>query len=417
MKAVTLPQLPWHGTKELKLPVPDNWEVKFYRMTGWDRPAMRPAAIREAVNHPIGCSPIRELAKGKQEVVIIFDDMTRVTRAADIVPFVLQELAEAGIPDRRIRFVCALGCHGAHTRIDFVKKLGEEVLRRFPVYNHNPFDECTYVGTTDTCGTELFLNSEVMSCDFKIAIGLVVPHPATGFAGGGKIILPGVASIKAVEHNHRAALECARSNREKPVIGMGVFDANPIRRDIEEAATLAGLDVLINCIVNERGETVALFTGGLVPCYADAVKEAKIHYHTADTQGEDIIIANTFTKANEAIAIGLYTAFSATGCQRCEVILIANAPDGQVTHYLMGPFGSKSSRELTFKATVPQHVQSVSIYSEYPELTGRDYIEESDKVFFMNDWDDVVSKFEDRAGADIRVAVFPAADIQYSRSH
>ena len=122
MNTVTLPQLPWHGTKELKLPLPDSWQVEFYHMTGWNRPAMKPAEIKAAITNPIGTAPIRELAKGKNEVVIIFDDMTRVTRVAEIVPFVLEELAEAGIPDNKIRFICALGCHGALNRLDFLKK-------------------------------------------------------------------------------------------------------------------------------------------------------------------------------------------------------------------------------------------------------------------------------------------------------
>ena len=64
---------------------------------------------RAAIAKPIDTAPIRQLAKGKKEVAIIFDDMTRATRVADIVPFVLEELAEAGIPDNKIRFICALG--------------------------------------------------------------------------------------------------------------------------------------------------------------------------------------------------------------------------------------------------------------------------------------------------------------------
>ena len=107
MNTITLPQLPWHGTKELKLNLPDSWQVEFYHMDGWNRPALNPDEMRTAITNPIGMAPLRELARGKNEVVIIFDDMTRVTRAEKIVPFVLEELNEAGIPDNKIRFVCA----------------------------------------------------------------------------------------------------------------------------------------------------------------------------------------------------------------------------------------------------------------------------------------------------------------------
>jgi nickel-dependent lactate racemase len=201
ISTITLPQLAWYGTKRLRLSLPEDWLAQYYHMPGYKLPALKPEEIRAAVTSLIGLAPIRELARGKKEVVIIFDDMTRVTRTAEVVPSVLEELALAGIPENKIRFICALGNHGASTRVDFVKKLGEDVMKRFPVYNHNPFFNCSYVGTT-SAGTKVHVNDEVMKCDFKIAIGSVVPHPTTGFGGGGKIILPGVASIETAQAFH-----------------------------------------------------------------------------------------------------------------------------------------------------------------------------------------------------------------------
>jgi hypothetical protein len=254
-----------------------------------------------------------------------------------------------------------------------------------------------------------------MKCDLKIAIGLVTPHPASGFGGGGKIILPGVASFEAIEHNHRVTVEYMMKHQDNSIVGMGIFDDNPMRLDIEEAATLSGLDLLINCIVNLWGETVSISTGALTPAYAAAVREAKSHYLTPGSQGESIVIANTFAKANEAIAVGLGTAFRATPPPGGDVILIANAPDGQVTHYLMGTFGRKTAGGMSFRARVPQNVNRVCIFSEYPDVTGRDYIEESDKVFFTNTWDKVLETCTYSGACGAQVAVYPNADIQYNR--
>ena len=413
MNTITLPQLAWYGTKKLELSLPDSWPVEIYNMAGYNRPAMKPDEIKAAITNPIGTAPIRELARGKNEVVIIFDDMTRVTRAAEIVPFVLEELAQAGIPDNKIRFICALGCHGIHNRLDFAKKLGEEIVARFPVYNHNPFAHCTYVGTTNTYGTEVYVNEEVMKCDLKIAIGSVVPHPMSGFGGGGKIILPGVTSFETVEHNHTAFRQTMREHRDRPIAGMGLFDENPLRFDIEEAATLAGLDMLINCIVNMWGETTAIFAGALKPAYAAAIDQAEAHYRTPKAKGENIVIANTFAKANEAIMVGLGNAFRAVGPEGGDVVLIANAPDGQVTHYLLGTFGKTTAGELRSLARIPRHVNHVYICSEYPDVTGRGYVEESDKVLFMSNWDDVLQALQEFNGAEAKVAIYPNADIQY----
>lgn len=381
-------------------------------MPGYKLPALKPEEIRAAVTNLIGLAPIRELARGKKEVVIIFDDMTRVTRTAQIVPFVLEELALAGIPDNKIRFVCALGNHGASTRVDFAKKLGEDVVARFPVYNHNPFFNCSYVGTT-SAGTKVHINDEVLKCDFKVAIGSVVPHPTTGFGGGGKIILPGVASIETAQAFHLVPAKARMEKWAKSAGGMGVFDNNPARQDADEAAALAGLDVKIDCLVNMWGETTAIFAGALGPAYAAAIDQAKSHYRTPRTEDEDIVIANTFAKANEGVMIGLDTAASALNGRGGDVVVIANAPDGQVTHYLMGPFGQASAGALRLLVRIPRHVNHAIVYSEYPDLAGQGYVEKSDKVLFMNEWSQVVQALREFHGDKAKVAVYPNAEIQY----
>lgn len=412
MVKIKLPQLAWYGTRELELIVPDSWQVEVCDMTGGNRPALSPEEIKASVNNPVSIAPISELARGKKKVVIIFDDMTRITRVAEIVPYVLEELTKAGVPDNNIRFVCALGCHGALNRLDFIKKLGEETLARFPVYNHNPFGNCTYVGTTSTYGTRVYINEEVIKCDFKIAIGSVVPHPLSGFSGGGKIILPGVASFEAIEHNHRAAIADMTKNRDKPVIGMGLYDSNPMCFDIKEALDMAGLDILINGIVNTWGETVTIFTGEPVTTYVAAVREAKANYLTPPTVDKDIVIANTFTKANEG-AIGVAIAYSTLKHSGGDIVLINNCPDGQVVHYLLGNFGSMTTTPLRIPTEIPPFVNHLIIYSEYPDLAGMGYTEESDKVLYMNDWDDVLRTLQESHRDEVKVAVYPSADIQY----
>jgi nickel-dependent lactate racemase len=412
MNIIRVPQLAWYETKELELPLPDSWQVEVCNMAGYNRPAMKPDEIKAAIRNPIGIPPIRELAKGKKEVVIIFDDMTRVTRVAKIVPSVLEELAEAGIPDNRIRFIVALGCHGALNRLDFVKKLGEETLARFPVYNHNVFGNCTYVGTTSTFKTKVYINEEVMKCDLKIAIGSVVPHPGAGFGGGGKIILPGVASFETIEHNHRPGFKEAREPREKPIAGMALIDNNPQHFDMEEAANLAGLDVLINPIVNMWGESVAVFAGAREPTHAAAVKEAKTHYLTPRVKGKDIVIANTFAKANEAV-IGITITYPVVNPEGGDVVLIANAPDGQVTHYLSSSFGTLTKGKLPLPPNIPQYFNHLIVYTEYPDVASRTWYEETDKLIFLHRWDDVLQLLQESHGADTKVAVYPNAEIQY----
>jgi nickel-dependent lactate racemase len=411
---IVLPQLAWHGVKELKLSLPRTWQLEVCNMAGYNRPRLEADAIKKAVGSPIGMAPLREYARGKKEVVILFDDMARVTRAAEIVPHVLAELSNAGIPDSRIRFIAACGCHGALNRADFVKKLGEDVLKRFPVYNHNPFDNCVYAGTTSS-GTKLNINAEVMKCDLKIGIGSVVPHTMAGFGGGSKIVLPGVAAYETALALHSPRESKERGNFNDTVSGMGVVDDNPRRRDIDEAADIVGLDMKIDALVNMWGETIAIFAGNPGPAYAAALEAARTHYLTPVVSDKDIVIANTFAKANEFNS-GLLIAFPSVSKRGGDVILIANAPEGQATHYLMGPFGNTIAGQLKLQMKVPRNVNRLIIFNEYPELASRNYLEDTDKVMMLDSWSEVIKLLKQSHVNQAKVAVYPSADIQYCPS-
>jgi nickel-dependent lactate racemase len=409
MTKIKLPQLAWHSKHEEEYSLPDRYQIETCNMNGYNLPAMTPAAIRKALDNPIGSPTIRELAKGKKQVVIIFDDLSRITHTWDFVPHVLQDLAEAGISDKNIRFMCATACHGALTRLDFVKKLGESVLERFPVYNHNPFSNCTYVGKTKTFGTEVSVNTEVMQCDLKISIGGCVPHGMTGFGGGGKIILPGVAAFETTKYHHHIA------NRELPAgtTGMGIFDKNPVRIDIEEAAELAGLDFMIDALYNKWGETAQVFAGALKPAYAAAIAESKNHYFTPPVHDKNIVITNAFIKSNEA-NICVNVAYPAIGVKGGDIVLIANEPEGQVIHYLLGAWGCEICGPEYKERLVPPKVTKLIIYQKYHDLASRQVFPVSDKVIFVHDWNAVLKILETDFPASADVAVFPYGEMQYT---
>jgi len=394
MTTIRLPQMAWYEPRELELYLPDNWQVEVCNIAGYNRPALSEDQIRDSITNMIDIAPIREAAKGKKEVVIIFDDITRVTRVAKIVPFVLEELAAAGIDDSNIRFIAATGSHGTMNRIDFVKKLGEATVARFPVYNHNPFENCTYVGTT-SFGTEVYLNAEVMRCDFKIAIGSVTPYPAI-FSGGGKIVLPGVSSIETILANH--------------TLPMGAeYETMPRNIEKAEAAKFAGLDVIVQCMVNLWGDTVALFAGSPTSAHAAAIREARTHYLTKKVEDADITIANCYAKTENSIALRMTTA--AVNQRGGEVVLISNSPGGQVAHYLYGRWGKDIWGRLKRRIPIPSHINHLIQFSEYPESAASMYPEESDRLLSMSNWDDVVRTLQEFQGDSAKVAVYPNAAI------
>ncbi len=252
-QTVRLPQMAWYGDTPIDIDFPESWDVTVCHASGHTRPQLDEAGIRHAFANPIGTKTIGELARGKKEVAILFDDLARATPAHALLPYILEELAQAGITDEHIRLIAAVGAHVAMNGLCIRKKLGEEPMERFLIYNHNPYEFCTPLGSSSR-GVPIVVNSEVMRCDLKIGIGSIVPHPLAGFGGGGKIILPGVSSVETISVNHNKL-------GTSSTVDVGKYEGNVARADIDEAAQMAGLDVKVDAILNLKREVSALFVG------------------------------------------------------------------------------------------------------------------------------------------------------------
>ncbi|UCD45057.1 MAG: DUF2088 domain-containing protein [Candidatus Bathyarchaeota archaeon] len=131
------------------------------------------------------------------------------------------------------------------TRLDWAKKLGEDVVANHYVFNHNVYDHFEDVGTTSR-GTLVEINREFVSADVKVAIGGIIAHSFAGLGGGGKGVFPGVASLGSIEANHRRVAE----ERRRGGCGYGIMANNVVRFDMEEAAGLTGLDFKVDMVYN-----------------------------------------------------------------------------------------------------------------------------------------------------------------------
>ena len=409
---IGLPELLWYGNKTLEIDLPDEWDVEIYPMRGAADSPLTLDKIEKAIREPIGSPPLREMARGKKSAVIIFDDITRPTRVYELAPVVIEELTSGGIDVDDITFVCALGNHGAHTNHEFRKKLGDEILRRFHVFNHNPYENCVYVGETSR-GTKLKVNRGVMEADLKVGIGCVTAHANVGFSGGGKIILPGVSHIDSAAHYHMDVKAMAPES-----CGLGNFDENVMRFDIEEAARMAGLDFKVDVLVNGRGATTEVFAGDFMEVHRLAVQRAKdVYTLTKRPEKKDIIIANAFIKANEMF-IAMRLGEAALGGQNGTIVVIANAPEGQIPHYFQRSFGKNHGGENYPIITIPQ-TYDLMVVSPMIEKTAGDWFSNPEAITWVEDWKDAlaylkgIKGLKGRFGPKAKVGVIPNATISY----
>jgi len=403
---VQLPQLLWYGNTSLEIDLPDDWHVEFCPMRGAQRTPLTLAQMEAAILHPIDSPPIRRIARGKRTAVIVFDDMTRPTRTYELAPIVLKELEAAGIKPDDITFVCALGTHGALTQHELRKKLGTKIVKRYRVFNHNPYENCISLGTT-RYGTPVMINREVMSAEVKIGIGCVTAHAQTGFSGGGKLLLPGVAHIDSITHYH---LDVVRQAPE--TTGLGKFENNIMRANIAEAARMVGLDFKIDVLFNGRGLATDVFAGRLESAFAQAVEAARVHYATDPRpRGKRLVIANAFAKANEmtiAAGVGMRALADMSGT----VVVVANSPEGQVVHYLLGRFGRDYGGRQYPVTTIPPGVDLV-IMAPYQDKTFGDWFANPEAITWTRDWTHTHELLRARFGPGTPVAVIPNATMQY----
>ncbi len=410
-KKIRLPQYAWFRPREVTFTLPDAWTVTEHNITGYDKKPLNKADIERGISSPIGMPPLRELAKGRKEVVILFDDMTRCTQTSEVLPIILSELAQAGITDNHIRFIAAVANHQALTRVEMVKKLGEDIVARFPVYNHCPFLNCKEIGKT-SYGTKVEVNSEVMNCDLKIAIGQVVPHPIFGLSGGSKIIMPGVSSYQSVRAHH--GLSHQQWRQQKMLSGLlssDEIDDNPFRDEAMEIARMAGLDMIVNTIIDRLGRSVAIFAGALKPAYTAAVTAAKQHYLVENTADNDIIILNNFVKASEFV-IPLSTGARALKKTGGSVVLVNHSPGGQVIHYLVDDFGTTIAGDLFMPITLAPNLKKVIIYNKYPEGRLLRRFDNLERVVFTSKWSEVMAVLRKYHENTAKVTVYPNADTQ-----
>ncbi|HJO92434.1 MAG TPA: lactate racemase domain-containing protein [Victivallales bacterium] len=410
MKTVDIPVRRWYENTIRKLDFPEIWNVKKILPLGHKKLLLCNSKIGDAVNKPLQGKTLFEIARTKKEAVIVFDDMTRPTPVYDIAPFIVDTLNDAGITDEHIRFIWALGSHAPYDLSYARKKLGVDIVRRFRIYNHDAFIQKNNIkaGTTAN-GVDVFLNREYMNCDLKIGIESILPHVQAGWSGGGKIVVPGIASLSTVKDFHNSQFSCIKHT------GFGKWKQNPMVSIFNEAAEISRLDYKFDCFVNDKGEITDIFSGDPWTTYNEGVKQAREHYGViSDSEKYDIVIANSYAKATEA-AISFFLA-SQIVKKDGVIVLLFDTPEGQVYHYLFGSFGSDYGGLLyTVKnqGEINNYARRLIFNMAYPDQNACDMICNRNDAEIINEWKNVINTLRKDYSAEASVAVINDGTMQY----
>ena len=248
------------------------------------------AAAVHALEHPHSGPRFSELLKGAKSVAIVIDNQFRPTPQSRILPAVFDALEAAGIKDAVV--VCANGKVFPMSESDTEQKIGKENLARMErmgiaFFQNDPQNEAmyTFIGVSSR-GTPVWLHNEVAKRDLKITIGQAQSNH-WGAGGGGKLILPGVTSDETVESNHCAFVP-------SPQTHYGAY-RGPMRSDIDEVATMCGLQCTMNALLDTRGRVIDIIFGKHPDAHRAAIEKFNsIYAYEHPGEQADIAICGVF---------------------------------------------------------------------------------------------------------------------------
>src|SRR4051812_47690503 len=126
-----------YGKRGLTLDLPEG--PTYHVLRAHSAPPLRDvsAQIGAALDAPIGCSPLAELASGKKSAAISVCDITRPAPNAVTLPPLLARLEGAGIARENITIFIATGLHRPATRDELDIILGPDIAATYHIVNHD----------------------------------------------------------------------------------------------------------------------------------------------------------------------------------------------------------------------------------------------------------------------------------------
>lgn len=272
-----------YGKKEILFHVDDSYRPKELRPKECPEAESEEAEVREALVHPIGSRKLSEIVKPGEKIAIITSDVTRPMPSHIVLPCVVEELEKAGCRDEDVTVIFGLGSHRKLTEEEMKRLAGEDIYRRIRCINSDPGD-CIHLGTCPN-GTSVDIFSEAVRADRRILLGNVEFHYFAGYSGGMKALMPGAASLEAIQSNHR--------NMVRPGAYAGNLDGNPVREDIEKTFDFCPVDFIVNVVLDDHKKIAFAAAGDRIRAHRAACRFLDGLYKIRIDHPAEVVIVST----------------------------------------------------------------------------------------------------------------------------
>ena len=229
--------------------LPGDWQIDFaapYPVAA-DVPTDVIQALRVALAEPLSSSTLAELCVGNPQVGIVCDTSLAPDTLIALLNGTLAELHQAGVRDERVQLLIPMDSPDPIRQALAVLNL--------TVIQHDPDDlrELDELGMVE--GVALQSNFYALNANVLISIGAVRVSLFAGYSGGSEDIAYGIGG-RAFQ----------RSLREMRYLAEREIHADPVRnrsyqRTVREAARRAGLRFVVNVLLDQQQQVVAIRTG------------------------------------------------------------------------------------------------------------------------------------------------------------
>ncbi len=282
-----------YGRQTVSGVLPENWKVEeifFNKEKKKPKPVFSPEKmLNQFLDRPVNCEPFDKIFSTKKSVAVVVPDKTRKSGVKALLPIVLSRLEKLGIHENGVKIIFATGIHPGQTEEQKRAIVGDVIYERFECVDHDPRGELERAGEID--GNPLMLNAHVVRADGLIVIGGVKLHYLAGFGGGRKAIMPGVASREDCVNFHGLCINPAGKGWH-PNSKTGVLKGNPMHERALAAARAAGVDFMVNTVVDDSEKILFVNAGDVEESFLDACKFARGYQMVPLTGRADVVIAS-----------------------------------------------------------------------------------------------------------------------------
>ena len=298
------------------------------------------AAVRQALDNPLGTPRVGALVRPGDRVLIAFDDPTAPSFGpvrSLAIEGVLDQLAAASVPESNVTLVCANALHRKWTNEELARVLSPSLVERFGerllCHDAEDSENIVSLGPTES-GYEVDINRLVVESDLTVYIN-AANH--LGFNGGWKSVSVGLSTWRSIGHTHTpdGMSMSVRGNRMHHVFEeQGRYLEQKLGRRVFKFETLLA----------NPAQIAQCWAGGVDECRTAAMDaQAAVHKPRRDQAEEraDVVVYGipdwspyaTFARMNPVLtlissALGYLGGYiEAIGKPGCSVIIATPCPD------------------------------------------------------------------------------------------